>query len=286
MVVETLAEGLAHPEGPAVLGDGFVAFVEGRASRISRWTRGLGVDVFADTGGCPNACAAGDDGLYFTQLGRGFGGWEPAISAPASIGFVSWGGIHTTVVTEVDGRQLDAPNDLAFSSDGWLWFTDPGEFDPENPRDGWLHALGPSHQTISVNVGPVFPNGVIGLPESGIAWVESYTRRLMRLNDDLTPVEIATLAPGHMPDGFAAAEDGSYYVATVGSGGIDVVTADGRQVGFLPTGSCPLNCAFIGTDLVVTCDPPLSGSVGREDGRLLLLPLDVAGAPVFTGRVE
>jgi gluconolactonase len=227
----------------------------------------------------------GTDGVYFTQLGRGFGGWEPEDQGPASIGFTSWAGEHYIIATAVGGRPLNAPNDLAFDTGGWLWFTDPGEFQPDDPDEGWLHALGPHGQSRSLAVGPTFPNGVVGLADGTIAWVESYTRRLMRLTPEGQPVELATLPPGHTPDGLAVAADGAFWIATIGSGGLDRVGPDGA-LDFLLTGTAPLNCAFLGQHLVVTCDPDPGDTAPGEHGRLLLVDLGVGGATVFRGHVR
>ena len=69
--VERLAEGLVSPEGPAVLDDGSVAFVETNASRISIWSPDGDVRVLADTGGGPNACCVGSDGALYVAQNRG-----------------------------------------------------------------------------------------------------------------------------------------------------------------------------------------------------------------------
>ena len=68
--VEHLAEGLGHPEGPDVLPDGRIVFVETYTSRIAAWSPERGVHLYADCGGGPNACVLGSDGcVYITQNG-------------------------------------------------------------------------------------------------------------------------------------------------------------------------------------------------------------------------
>ena len=34
-------------------------------------------------------------------------------------------GTRTTLVDRYQGRRLNSPNDVVFSSDGWMYFTDP-----------------------------------------------------------------------------------------------------------------------------------------------------------------
>ena len=46
---------------------------------------------------------------------------------------------YETVVTEVDGIALQAPNDLTFGPDGRLYFTDPADYLPDDRRPGQRH---------------------------------------------------------------------------------------------------------------------------------------------------
>jgi hypothetical protein len=48
-----------------------------------------------------------------------------------------------TVVTQVDGIALQAPNDLSFGPDGRLFFTDPADYLPADRRPGRIFALNP-----------------------------------------------------------------------------------------------------------------------------------------------
>src|SRR2546425_797781 len=65
MRITELASALAWPEGPTVLPDGRVVFVETYRSRISAWSPGREVEQFAFTGGGPNATALGSDGHLY-----------------------------------------------------------------------------------------------------------------------------------------------------------------------------------------------------------------------------
>ena len=58
-----LVDGLASPEGPDVLEDGTVVFVETFRCRVSAWTEDGGPRSYADVGGAPNACMAGLDAV-------------------------------------------------------------------------------------------------------------------------------------------------------------------------------------------------------------------------------
>ena len=280
--VEVVATGLDHPEGPALRDDGSLAFVETRRSQVSVWSRRGGVGLLADTGGSPNACAVGLDGVYLTQSGGGFGGWQPRVEAPPSIQCIHADGSVRIVVSEVAGRTLRAPNDLCFADDGYLYFTDPGRdfFAPEN---GVVFGIAAGAEPVVIDVGDTFPNGVVALGKGAIAWVESYTRRIMHrgANGDIT--RVATLPAGHVPDGFAVATDGTYVVASMGSGGLDVVAADGTYLDFLATGQRPLNCAFVDGGIVVACDPD-PNLEPQELGCLLHVAVSLSGAVIYRGK--
>ena len=55
MKAQVVAEGLVWPEGPGILSDGRVAFVETYRSQVSVWSPEQGVQLLAYTGGGPNA---------------------------------------------------------------------------------------------------------------------------------------------------------------------------------------------------------------------------------------
>jgi gluconolactonase len=285
------AEGLAHPEGPAFLADGSLVFVETFRERVSIWRRGQAVASYAETGGGPNACCAGTDGVYLTQIGARVGTWVAGRPQTPSIQKIDKAGRVSTLITAIDGQPLSAPNDLCFGPNGTLIFTDPGDFNPAAPSDGFLFAVNPDQSPRwTLNVGPVFPNGLVSMPDGAVIWVESYTRRVCRRAPDGSTAELGRLPKGHMPDGLKAGTDGKLYIASILSGGIDVLDLRTGGLEFVPTGGQPLNCAFGGTSLYVADN----GMIAHDDpevnvrhvGRLLRLDLGVEGLPQFTGAVR
>lgn len=284
--VIAVAEGLAHPEGPARLPDGGIVFVETFREQLSVFRAGRPVSEFASCGGGPNACCVGTDAVYITQIGESVGAWRSSRPMEPSIQKVLNGGKVETVLTSVGGRTLGAPNDLCFGRRGNLCFTDPGEFNPDKPADGYIYSIATDGSCDFVEeVGPVFPNGVIALPDHSIVWVESYTRRVCRRDSDGRVAEIARLPVGHMPDGLKAGDNGCLFIASIMSGGIDIVSLRNGEREFLRTGGRPLNCLFVDQSLYVA-DDGIENGASTLSGRLLRVDLGVGGMPLFAGSLH
>lgn len=283
-----LATGLAWPEGPSVLPDGRVVFVETYRSQLGVWAPDGSYGRHADTGGGPNATALGSDGaLYVTQNGGIVGPWRAPRQVRPSIQRVWPDGRIDEVVVEADGRGFNAPNDLAWGPDGTLWFTDPGRYDPDaRPDLGAILAVGPDGRCHLVEqLESVYPNGIVVEADGSVVWVESYTRAVIRRRPDGSKATLAVLeGPNHVPDGLAVAANGDLYVTSTGSGGVDIVSASGGVTGFLAVGPVPTNCIFDGTDLLVTDGGAQGTSDELHDGGVLWrMPIGVPGMPLFRG---
>ncbi len=289
--VEHLAEGLGHPEGPDLLPDGRIVFVETYTSRIAAWSPERGVHLYADCGGGPNACMLGSDGgLYITQNGGTVGPWRAERMVEPSIQRAWPDGRVEIVCTEVAGIKLDAPNDLAFGPDGRLYFTDPGEYDPVNrPSPGYVFALNPdgSGEVVEELTG-TYPNGIVVEADGSIVWVESYTLDVWRRRPDGSKTRIHTLPDKHVPDGLKVAADGNLWITTFTSGGLDIVAPDGTPVDFLETGGIQCNCLLHDGWLYLT-DFGEGATVGTDApmiGRLSRVRVDVQPMPLFRGAIR
>ena len=214
--------GLGWPEGPSVLPDGRVAFVEAYLGRISSFHPKRGLETLALVGGGPNATTLGSDGkLYVTQTGGIVGPWRSQDARPASIQSVTASGKVEIIATALGGVQFQAPNDLAFGPDGNLYFTDPGRFDLETkPDPGYLFVLRPDGSgDVLEELPPTYPNGIAVLGDNSVVWVESYTRRVKRRHPN-GKIELLHEFddPSCIPDGFAVTRDGNLVIATCASG--------------------------------------------------------------------
>jgi gluconolactonase len=291
--IERLADGLGAAEGPAFLPDGRFICVEIWRSRISVWTEQDGLQEHVHVGGGPNSVLVCADGaLLVTQNGGIDRDWRAADQRPPSIQRVSPSGEVEVVVTEIDGIPLSAPNDLAFGPDGRLYFTDPaGGFSKTTPPPpGYIFALDPDGSgTVIAEAGPTFPNGITVEADGNVVWVESYTRAVRRYRVGTGKVETITILedPDAIPDGLKPAANGDLYIATVLTGGVNVVGADGSDKGLLKGfGDYVSNVQFRGSMLYVT---DIGGGLGDDaeyHGSISRTELDgVEGLPLFPGTV-
>ena len=289
MRITRLADGLGWPEGPALLPDGSLVFVETYRGQVSRWTMDGGVARYAFVGGGPNAVvAAGDGSLFLTQNGGVVGAWRSEHPRPASIQRIGADGKVEIVATEIDGRTLRAPNDLAFGPDGRLYFTDPvGGYDPVNrPDPGYIFAMNPDGTgEVLVELPPTFPNGIAVEADGSVVWVESYTRAVKRRRASGAVEEVCILPEATIPDGFKIAANGDFYVTGVTGANVDIVRPDGSLAGTIRVGLIPTNCAFAGSTLYVTDGgPPGTGDDPGMNGCLWAVELEgVTGAVPFPG---
>lgn len=290
---ELLAQGLGWAEGPAVLSDGRVCFVETYRSQVSVWERGKGVSRYSYTAGGPNSCVVGTAGaMYVCQNGGTTGPWRADEMVTPSIQVIEKEGSKAQIIcSEIEGIKFNGPNDLVFGKNGKLYFTDPGTYRPNDPQPSYLFELSPdgSGRLLAELSPPTFPNGIAIEADGSVVWAESYTGMVRRLNPDNLQITDICKLPGDKPvaDGMAVAADGRLFVTTVNGGGIDVINKDGTYDQFLKLGVIPTNCVFSGADLYMTDAGVLADSSDPSMGGQLWLLRDVTeGLGTWPGSIN
>ena len=283
--------GLGWPEGPTLLPDGRLVLVESYRSQLTFITADGVASRFAYVAGAPNSCVLGSDGaLYVCQNGGTTGPWRADEMTTPSIQRVREGGTPEILLTEVGGHALIGPNDLVFTADGSLVFTDPGTYNPAAPDPSRIYSVAPDgHASILVDFPePVFPNGVAVEADGSIVWAESYTGRVGRRRPDGAIEDLGRL-PGHnpIPDGLKVGVDGRLYVTDIVAGGIHVLAPDGSFDAFVACGVATTNCVFAGEMLWVTNAGVLAtGTEASFAGTILRIAVPGGGGPVHHGRIE
>lgn len=256
---ERVAGPFAFTEGPAWDGAG-VLFTDIPNSRIMRYDPSSGETAEARTG------TQQANGLMFDQSGLLFacegGGRRIAL----------YDGERTiSIVDRYEGKRFNSPNDLAFDSEGRLWFTDPrygAEDDLElthqsvyrcDPADGGAWSL------TRASFDTTKPNGLLVSPDCKTLYVaqsEYGEGRLRELRaypilEDGSVGEYETLHnfyPHRGIDGMCLDSEGRI-VATAGweeSGPgpmIYVFEPSGRVLETHPIEAKPTNCTWGGDDL-------------------------------------
>jgi len=273
--VRELASGLQFPEGPIAMPDGSVILVEIRRGTLTRVTASGSVEVIAELGGGPNGAALGPDGAVYVcnnggfawqdARGRALPGHQAGAYAGGSIQRVDLvTGESTTLYTECDGRMLRGPNDLVFDRTGGFWFTDLGKTRERERDHGGLYYARPDGSAIREVVYP-FQGGANGVglspDETHVYVAETNTGRVFDWEIDRPGVLAQPSAPSgrnllaspagyQLFDSLAVDADGNVCVATIGNGGITVISPDGAKVEHVPMDD-PLttNICFGGPDL-------------------------------------
>ena len=274
-----MAIGLEVPEGPALLPDGRIAFVQQVLGAVSAFD-GSKVSTISVGPGAPNSVTYGPDGfLYAAQNGGVVDDWRAERPAVPAIERISLQGEITTVTTEIGGVPLRAPNDLAFGPDRRLYLTDPSEpFDPTvRTALNRLFAWGENGGEVLIELPPSYVNGLAFTPDDRLVWVESYPRDVCVL-EETARVLLCTLPENHIPDGLTIAADGRLFIATSSSHGLTVVSPTGKILDhlYLDDQALPTNCCFAGSDLWVT-DFGVGWQAGNSRGRLWRIETDAAG---------
>jgi gluconolactonase len=247
-VVERLWTGGRWLEGPVWFGDGrYLLFSDIPNDRMLRWTEETGeVSVFREPANNANGNTRDRQGRLVTceHLTR-------------RVTRTDHDGRITVLADSFDGRPLNAPNDVAVSADGAVWFTDPGwgienDFEgdkatPELPNA--VYRIDPETGELSAVITEMSrPNGICFSPdESRLYVVDVGTIRVFDIVDG-RPANgrlFVDMKPG-TSDGIRVDRDGNLWAAAAGGGpgfdGVHCYAPDGTLLGriHLPEGCANL----------------------------------------------
>jgi gluconolactonase len=173
-------------------------------------------------------------------------------------------GSDTVLAERYEGKRLNSPNDLVYSSSGWVYFTDPPfglpKFydDPrkELPFSGVFRAKNGTLELLNRDLKG--PNGIAFSPDEGFLYVGNWdpaaktvTRFPVKRNGTLgrgeTFIDLTKKIPGEEAlDGIKVDVQGNLYVSA--PGGVWIFNAAGRHLGTITAPKPIHNFAWGGAD--------------------------------------
>ena len=292
METRLLADGLGWAEGPTVLADGRVCFVETFRSQVSVWDEATGVTQYAYTAGGPNSCVVGATAmLYVCQNGGTVGPWRAAeMSVPS--------------IQRIDGRA-DRPRSSSprstgspstgpttSSSDPTAGSTSPTRARIDRPipsRRGSSCSTSPAAAPSSSNsirrpsrtASPSKPTAASCGPSRTPGWSDAagQTARASRTSA-CCPATTPSPTVSPSPPTAGCSSPPSTAAASTCS------TPTERYDQFIEAGTIPTNCVFDGTRLLMTDAGAIADTPDASfTGQLWVIETATEGGPTWTGTV-
>ena len=260
--VAKLAGGMGFTEGPCWLADRqAVLFTDIPANRIMRWSAAGGLSVWNDNAHFAIGLARdGDRVLVCEHSTRSLSALSLADGADGA------DRARQVLARSVNGRVLNATNDVICTRDGTVLFTDP----PFGVRaeDGALHGYEQAMELpfcavfrvtddpdapVPLTTGIYRPNGLCLSPDEGLLYVSDSSARHHKVvvcevgrGWTLGPAVDFAIMPVGVPDGLRVDVAGNLWVA--GGDGVYVYAPAGHQIGHAPVPEMVTNIEFGGAD--------------------------------------
>ncbi len=240
-------------EGPAPAADGAILFSD-IGNRIYRYDPSTGqTTVFRDPSGKSN-------GLKFDLQGQLVACEGAAPGSARRISITDAKGNVRTLADRFEGKRFNSPNDLAITTSGNVYFTDP-RYVGDEPREldfEGVFLVAPTGEVRVATRDLQKPNGIIVTPDDRRVYVadnsnlDNGAHQLVAftVQSDGTLAEKRVLhdfgSKRRGIDGMTLDVEGNIY-ATAGGGseaGIYVFGPEGQQRAFIPMPGSPSNCVF------------------------------------------
>lgn len=287
--LEKLAEGYDWSEGPVWIRDGaYLLFSDVPMNTVFRWKEGEGAKPFLKPSGYTGATARGGEpgsnGLTVDSEGR----LVLCQHGDRRVSRLEKDRQFSVLAQFYQLRRLNSPNDLAFKSNGDLYFTDPPyglerlNADPRKELTfNGVYRMKPSGEITLLTPNLTFPNGIAFSPDEKTLYVAiSDPKRPVIVAYDVKPdgtidnervlFDAKSLMPGRkgLPDGLKVDQRGNLFAT--GPGGVLVISPEGRHLGTINTGEATANCAWgdDGSVLYITADMYLCRIQTKTKGRI------------------
>jgi len=257
-VIEKLADGFVFIEGPVWdRRNSRLLFSDVAGNAIHQWSETEGAAPFRDpyfTGDMTGLGLAGSNGLTLDPQGR----LVVADHGRRQVTRVEEDGSLTTLVDRYEGHRLNSPNDLAYASDGSLYFTDPPyglagqDASPLRELDfNGVYRLHPQGELELLWPEMSRPNGIALSPDERVLYVaNSDAAEMVWMAFDVGPDGLsnprvfhdATGLQNGAADGLKVDLQGNLFAT--GPSGVWVFRPDGTHLGTIQPDEVPANVGW------------------------------------------
>ncbi len=257
--IEKLADGYVFTEGPVWdRAESRLLFSDVRGNGVYQWSEADGASPFIEPvfeGDRTGLRSVSSNGLTMDAEGR----LVMCEHGNRLISRVEEDGTRTTLVDSYEGRRLNSPNDAAYSSDGWLYFTDPGsalegrDESPLREHDfNGIYRLSPDGELELLYRDQSRPNGIALSPDETVLYVaNSDAEQKVWMAYDLSAEGVSNPrvffdVNDHTGEGAADGlkVDNAGNVFATGPGGVWVIAPDGTHLGTIMPDEVPANVAW------------------------------------------
>ena len=266
--MEVLAGGFNWSEGPLWISEmNALIFSDVPENTIYKWTENDSISVYLSpsgyTGDKPRGGEMGSNGLTLSadrkltlaQHGnRVIGQMNASLETPTAD--------FTSLASSFSGKKFNSPNDVIFSRNGTLFFTDPpygleGFLDDPTKELSFcgVYLMRKEGEVELIDDQVTFPNGIALSRDESKLYVacsdpEKAIWKVYDLDENLKvksskiffdATEKVKTSKG-LPDGMKVHSSGNIFAT--GPGGVYVFDAEGKHLGTINTGQATSNCAF------------------------------------------
>jgi gluconolactonase len=242
--LQKIATGFAFTEGPAADSKGNVYFTDQPHDRIMVWTVENELKTFMMRSGRANGlCFDKNDNL-----------WACA-DEQNQLWLIDGEKNVDVVITDIQGKLLNGPNDLWITPRGGIYFSDPyykrsyWHRDQDKLEVQGVYYLAPNRKVTLVINDLIQPNGIIGTPDGKRLYVtdigdsKTYSYSVQKNGQLKDKALFCSMGS----DGMTLDEGGNLYLTN--RHGVTVFNADGEQIEQIPTGAgWTANVCFGGAD--------------------------------------
>ena len=256
--IQKLASGFTFTEGPVWdKRSDVLYFSDVRDNTIYSWSEDEGVNVFirpvfAEETDHPSV---GSNGLTLDREGRLIlmeHGYRRVSRLEAN-------GERTTLIDNYRGNRLNSPNDVAWHTNGWLYFTDPPygmpglENDPARELNyNGIYRLSPEGEIQLLERNQTRPNGLVFSPDEETLYVANsdaenkvwyaYTVIHGIIGNPRIFYDVNDQSSEGAADGMKVDTEGNLFAT--GPGGVWVFNPDGTHLGTIKPDEVPANVAW------------------------------------------